>query len=423
MYIKKYIFLAASALALASCTSDDFMGDTPGNVESNNVTISFGGSTGKISRATATQSGATAAATLGNNFIVYGTKTKDNKTNEIYNYYNVNWKTAAEAGTSSESWVYAGEAKTSLNNGGNQSLKYWDYAATGYDFVAFSLGGKSIGTGDDEISVSRITNHSKPTYTLTGKVSNLQKCYIADRIALTTGYESPVKFTFRSTGTKVSIAIYENISGYSIKSIKFYDSSTSTTPSNTPILYANSEQILSDDSKGKLSVSFDENNTAHAVLTEETQTTTTKASKISFTTFTLNTTKEDHETTDDTEKYLSRTSSDPTTSSTEAVLPCTITGGLHMKVDYTLIATDGSGEEIEVKGATVDVPQDHTQWKANFHYTYKFKITENTNGSTGGSVTGLHPITFDAIITEDLAGSQTTETEFKTDGTGSTTKQ
>ena len=28
--MKKYIFLAVSALTLASCSSDDFLGDTPG---------------------------------------------------------------------------------------------------------------------------------------------------------------------------------------------------------------------------------------------------------------------------------------------------------------------------------------------------------------------------------------------------------
>lgn len=37
--MKKYIFLAASALALASCTSDDFLGNTPGNVQSNNTAL------------------------------------------------------------------------------------------------------------------------------------------------------------------------------------------------------------------------------------------------------------------------------------------------------------------------------------------------------------------------------------------------
>lgn len=71
--MKKYIFLAASALALASCSSDDFLGENPGNNPSSAQTaISFGGTTGKISRAD--KEGTEAAEALGSNFIVYGTK-------------------------------------------------------------------------------------------------------------------------------------------------------------------------------------------------------------------------------------------------------------------------------------------------------------------------------------------------------------
>ena len=51
--MKKYIFLAASALTLASCTSDDFLGNTPGSTPTSaNSAIKFDGNAGKISRAT-----------------------------------------------------------------------------------------------------------------------------------------------------------------------------------------------------------------------------------------------------------------------------------------------------------------------------------------------------------------------------------
>ena len=50
--MKKYIFLAASALTLASCSSDDFLGDTPGSTPTSaNSAIKFDGNAGKISRA------------------------------------------------------------------------------------------------------------------------------------------------------------------------------------------------------------------------------------------------------------------------------------------------------------------------------------------------------------------------------------
>ena len=50
--MKKYLFFAASALALASCSSDDFLGENPGNVQNATTAINFGGEAGKITRGT-----------------------------------------------------------------------------------------------------------------------------------------------------------------------------------------------------------------------------------------------------------------------------------------------------------------------------------------------------------------------------------
>lgn len=55
MYMKKYIFLAASALTLASCSSDDFLGENPGNVQNATTAINFSGDAGKITRATSNE--------------------------------------------------------------------------------------------------------------------------------------------------------------------------------------------------------------------------------------------------------------------------------------------------------------------------------------------------------------------------------
>ena len=418
----KYM-IAASALVLASCSSDDFMGNTPGNAESNNVAINFGGSTGKITRAS-DKEGSDAAQALSNNFIVFGTKTKDNTTSVIYNYYNVNWTTAS--GASENAWVYTDQNKSSLNNlDGKQSLKYWDYSASQYDFVAFSLGGnKEIGVEAGKIKVTGITDKNNPSYTLSGKIADLQGCFIADKISVrSTDYGNKVQFTFRSTGTKVAVSIYEQIPGYSIKSIKFYDKGGTIGTSDTPILYANTDCIPVNDATGSLKVSFNEAGGAIAAWTHDENTeTTNKTSSITFDQFVLNTAAEDKETTSADDKYIGRTNVEATSTNQKAVTACTVTGGLTLKADYTLIATDGSGEEIKVTGATVNVPQDYTKWKTNFIYDYIFKITENTNGSTGGSngTQGLKPIVFDAIVTENEDGSQITETTFKDDGSSET---
>ena len=64
--MNKYFLLAASALALASCPSDDFLGENPGNGQNAaNSVINFGGETGKTTRAGGTSVGATAADILG----------------------------------------------------------------------------------------------------------------------------------------------------------------------------------------------------------------------------------------------------------------------------------------------------------------------------------------------------------------------
>ena len=80
------------------------------------------------------------------------------------------------------------------------------------------------------------------------------------------------------------------------------------------------------------------------------------------------------------------------------VLPQSVdnTTNLKLKCDYTLW-NSVTGETIEVKGATAEIPSKYLQWKSNFKYTYLFKISDNTNGSTGQGVTGLYPITFDAV--------------------------
>lgn len=422
--MKRYLFCTAiAAVALTSCSSDDFLGDVPGNNPSAVTAkeISFSGEARKTSRGTRAgedKRGADAANALSNNFIVFGTKNVNGTNTIVYDHYNVNY--------TDKNWVYAGVKSNSLNNTkGNQALKFWDYSASQYDFVAFSLGGKEIGEGSGKIKVERITNNNNPTYTLSGKISDLQGCFIADKMSVTsTDYGKAVQFTFRSTGTKVGVSIYETIPGYSIKEIKFYTKEGSTATSNTPILYASTECIPVNDATGTLKVEFNEVGGAVTTLTHDESTeTTSKISSITFDQFALNMPAEDKETTNTEDKYIGRTSNDATSTNEIAVTTCKVTGGLSMKADYTLIATDGSGETITVTGASVNVPEVYTDWKPNFIYNYIFKITEKTNGSTGGTggIAGLKPIVFDAIVTENEDGSQITETTFKDDGTSETT--
>lgn len=439
MNMKKYIFLAASVLTLASCTSDDFLGDTPGNVQSNTSAINFDGGTGKITRAT-TQTGADAAKTLGNSYVVYGYKTVNDVPTTVFDHYTIKWKGLKDKTESNtQGWEYVGQnpnSLSSLTTGAEQTIKYWDYSATQYDFVAFSFGTAKQGDGEGEVKATAVTTTPKLSYTLTGAVNDLAKCFIADRITakptvenkknnLLVAYKDNVQFNFRSLSTKVTMGIYETIPGYSVKDVKFYSSDKNKLDDaqNKPTLYAKDKNIPA--KNGTITVTFptttetnNDYNKAHVKFNVATG--SENSSSIQFGNLsTVN--KEKNEKTEsgfigrDITTFSTPKKSDGTTKDYNVVIPAEV-GDLTLKVDYTLESIDGSGETIKVTGATAVVPEKYTNWEPNYAYTYIFKISDKTNGSTGGGndPAGLYPITFDAIVTETETGKQETITTVET---------
>ena len=420
--MKKYFIYAASALALASCSSDDFLGDNPGNEQNASSAINFGGETGKITRADNT--GEAAATALNNKFVVFGYKTTGSTTSTVYDHYNIAWKgTDNKTESNTAGWDYVGVDNNSLSSLTEQTIKYWDYSAGQYDFIAFSFGDRTQGTGDDDVEASKVT--TTPSYTLTGKTANLAKCFIADRITAKNkvtekankqySYGSAINFAFRSLATKVTMGIYETIPGYSVKDVKFYTKADDNNPAGTPTLYAASATIPADDAKGTMTVTFGSNTETdvdfnEAKVTWKVAEGSTNSSSIAFSALST-VTKEKSE-----NKGTAFIGRDITKASKptdfKVVLPGTTVGDLTLKVDYTLESIDGSGEEIKVKGATAVVPAIYTKWQPNFAYTYIFKITDKTNGSTGTGTdpAGLYPITFDAVVTETGDGIQQTIT-------------
>jgi hypothetical protein len=101
----------------------------------------------------------------------------------------------------------------------------------------------------------------------------------------------------------------------------------------------------------------------------------------------------------------------------KTMLPNEVGTVLELRVDYTLVATDGSGETIKVYGAKAFVPAIYAAWKPNYAYTYVFKISDNTNGWTSQVTTdpqSLYPITFDAIVVDAEEYQQSTITTVST---------
>lgn len=425
--MNKYLIIAASALALAGCSSDDFLGDGSGNGQNSaNSMITFGGETGKILRAANDdKKGAEAAGLLGNNFVVVGFKGSKtdaaNNENYAFDHYNVNYVngTANTTESNTENWEYVnqnmevrGAGKSLAEKAKLQTIKYWDHSCKSYDFIAFSMGKGHTDAG--------ATTYAKPTavdkanlasaaYTLTGDVNTLGECYISDmKTVLEKDYsKQAVAMSFRHLTSKVRIALYEIVPGYVISDVKFYDVAENGTSSENGTLFGTFNN------KGTLTVYFpttgtaNEGNSDHnkAHVSFEAATTDGIVSKKEFGTVNYNNQVEG----EILEKtgYLSQTAATPSYCGDakeyyQTVLPAEGNSQpANLRIDYKLTATDGTNEVINVKGATATVPAKYTEWKSGYAYTYIFKISQNTNGSTGGTSTGLTAISFDAVVIDD----------------------
>lgn len=441
--MNKYFLLAASALALASCSSDDFLGENPVNGQNATTAINFGGEAGKITRGT--QTGSTAATTLKNHFVVFGDKTNNAGTQAVYDHYDVKWigdGADNKTQTNQYGWEYVGNTpnkNSNLDIDAIQSIKYWDYSASEYNFAAFSLGALTDETDPTDpykkqlkhdatdavtagnVKISQIESKASK-YTVEGAVGDITKLYISDRITAKPNgttpdikYQNAVQFNFRALKTLVRMGIFETVNGYSVKDVKFYSSTntTSATATGTPGLYSENNTIPA--GNGTATITFGEDKAKgeyNKALVTWTSTTNTK--DITFGSLTLKGAelKEDNTTS----QYLGRTSADASLPDKyNEVIPSAKIGALTLKVDYTLVSTDGSKEEIKVTGATAVVPAEYTKWQPNYSYTYIFKISDKTNGSTGDPTKpGLYPIVFDAVVTETENGIQNTITTEET---------
>lgn len=426
--MNKFFIAAASALALASCSSDDFLGEIQGN-EQNGATsaINFGGDTGKITRATT--KGNAAAELLENNFVVVGFK--GNKTaeanNEVYafDHYNVNFKEGSAFSTESNraGWEYVNQdmkvkgtepaASLAQSGASQQTIKYWDHSCASYDFIAFSMGKKDAASKYATPTHVDKGHLKDAAYTLSGNVNTLSECYISDMKTVTEpNYnKTSVSMSFRHLASKVRMALFEIVPGYVISDVKFYTdteaTSTTTNPEGTLIGKFNNS--------GTLTVYFPTTGTKHATEKDYNKahvkfTASTVAGEVGVLTSkkfgAVNYNNQAEGTISAGTTYLSQNAATPSYCGTgyQNVLPSEgAASAITLRIDYKLTSVDGSNETINVKGATATVPAQYTEWKSGYAYTYIFKISQDTNGSTGGTSTGLTAISFDAVVVDDEA--------------------
>lgn len=436
---KSYLFLAAIAsVALVSCSNEEFVGEEIQPTTSN--AINFGTSFQAVTRAD--EYGAAAATKLGNKFVVYGTKhveaAEDNtKENDavVFNNFQVAWteNTANTTESNTANWEYVGLQSYNATPT-SQGIKYWDFSTVGYTFYAFSSPDITFPAATtDKVSVTKVLE-DKPTAPATGSLYNkgyqvtvkpgaqLDKLYFSDRVPVAkANYEKTVSFTFQNIGTKVRFGFYETIPGYSVKIDKFYiDDANSAVVSDFAAMndaqddgfYA-SLQNVKRSADQTLNVTYYD---AGDVINQPKLTNPTGGYDyyLKLGSGVINT--------------LGTNSSAPTwtdgTGGYTIVFPFEgNTNPLLLKLDFTMTADDGSGDVIKVRGARAIVPAEYVQWKSNYAYTYIFKISDKSNGTTGavdanGDPTddpeGLKPITFDAIVVDATDQTQQTITTVAT---------
>ena len=429
---KKLFYVALAITALASCSSNDFVGD-----ESPQGSIGTNGAIGfNLNVPTPTRGTSGDATKLNNLFIVWGEKNETSNAapstgNLVFPNYKVTYgtNTAYTTTSNTKDWEYVGlkwsaadAAKVKIANTAvtvnDQTIKYWDYAASNYVFTAVSAKPEDITAG--RVVINKLTAGTSTVYekgytvTLSKTAAtgtdpdiypSLADLYFSDRnvIAQGTGsdrtatnaYGGNVTFNFRNSLSHVRAGVYETIPGYAVTAIKFYVTGDVEAKVSSTSAFGVIAPNIGTNYEGTLTVTYYDN----------TNTATENHPKLSFS----GTPAKDlilgtNMSTLSTSNTLGTTSASPTWDTNggtfTSVLPqIDNTTNMKLKVDYTLY-NSVTGETIDIKGKTAEVPAQYLQWKSNYKYTYLFKITDDN----------LYPITFDACYIEDENGNQETIT-------------
>lgn len=426
----KTFFSILSALVLVTlfgCTNDEIVGNNTSVNPKDAGAIAFSGGSSMITRTTSY--GATAAAKLGNTFVVYGTKhvTAEDKTAThdavVFNNFQIKW-TSASAGSNESNasdWGYLGLQSYDATPT-SQGIKYWDYsAAQGHTFYAFSSSDISFPkNASDLVSVTKTTSDETSLYNKGYAVTikngaSLNNLYFSDRVPVAKAdYDKTVNFTFRNVATLLRVGFYETIPGYRVQIDKFYidDDATAAVTSFAAMKDAKTDGFYA--SLQNVKGSTDQ--TVNVTYYDNSDPTIENRAKLTNPTGGYNYALKLGSGASIIGTDLGTSASSPTWVNSEytSVFPFEDnTNPLLLKLDFTMYAEDGSPDIIHVRGARAVVPAQYMKWKSNFAYTYIFKITDKTNGTTGDvdanddptDPEGLKPITFDAItvdVTEEL---------------------
>lgn len=404
------MMLALSGTMLVGCTQSEYIGEAP---QQNGNEIVFSSASGKMTRATSNTAD-TDAEKLDGQIKFYGVKKTGTTYANVFEDY-VLWFDNANKTTSNPDgdWEYVdvaghdyGTTTTAGETEKDQFIKYWDFATDEYHFVAgspvkaftYALEGGEIKTA----TVTGIAGHLNPN---AGTAINTDPIYIAAPVKVAKAdYKKDVVFSFTRQQSFVRVGVFETIPGYEITDIKFYSYGTdawTTTSSNNVTLASVTPNYFTGATNATATLTYEwdtpsyefeysagemkqQNNWFGGKLEKGVPATTSTEATVA---------------------NLYGTDGDMASTGYFTVIPTTselAAAPLLVKCDYTLKGLDGN-DIINVKGATAAIPAAYAKWAANTSYTYLFKISDNTNGTTGEVGTdpeGLFPITFDAAVVE-----------------------
>ena len=420
--MRKILTYAVSALALASCSSDSLVSDSPANTQS---PIAFNVGQKNITR---TEKQLELAGYY--NFGVWANKYKaaDSKTGEsVMVHYLVGFNDASKGYAKSKAttgtWFYEGlgteysysgsasYAKFSASVNEHQYLRYWDLSYNNTKFFAYAPYDKDV-TFTEGIDGSKII-------TVPASVNKAgtehDVIYAGTKAINASNFDKTVSLQFKHLGAKVKIKFYEDIPGYKVELLEVTSGgndiqATPAKPEGTN--YTGAYYFTKSDA----TITYNDDMVPTASV--DATTATGEGNSDDNLVFKLpNGSKEvpGVVATGGDQNYLES----PTTYYAVAQ-PTGSTTGFTFHVSFKLTAEDNN-EVIIVRDARVFVPASVTEsgkttyiaaWQPNTKYTYTFKITKDTTGTTAETTPdvtdptvpdtpALYPIIFDNITIVD----------------------
>ena len=398
----KYYLTLLAAILLTGCSSDSFLGIDEEPVDPiNEVAIDFGSTARAITRADAE----TSAALLNNHFTVFGTKTSANgSTSDIFDNYQVEYQKelTGKTDTNEKGWEYVG---LTSKNGAAQNTKFWDFSAKQYDFVA------AAGLAPSE----KFTNTTDGIRINVPDAAAMTSIYVSDRVTAThsakaatattpatMAYANTVELKFRRLGAQMRIGFYETIPGYAVKDLIFYYVGAPSGSKNAGVGCAfpvsGKYTVSYNDANNEAITQFSGANNEVAFSNQFGQLNYVAATSLAGIAGKEYIDADGTPVADPVNRFIGTSSAQATfargtytidaipgvLSDYKPILPYENNSlKMQMRLDYTLVALDGSKEEIHVNDAYVYIPVNYVQWKPNHTYTYIFKITDKSNGYTG----------------------------------------